>query len=110
AGGWQSAADWRPNQAVCRQSRVGHRLQDRSAGPATLPELRADAVAGAVPSGQLSGQLKLDFIARNTSQQLKLSGNLQLDNFVLNNHDGSPIVALSQLKATLTDVEPLISR
>src|SRR6185437_3386540 len=64
----------------------------------------------AVPSGQLSGQLKLDFIARNTSQQLKLSGNLQLDNFVLNNHDGSPIVALSQLKATLTDVEPLISR
>ncbi|WP_449428686.1 DUF748 domain-containing protein [Rhodanobacter umsongensis] len=64
----------------------------------------------AIPSGQLSGQLKLDFIDRNATQQMKLSGNLQLDNFAINNHDGSPIVVLGQLKATLADVEPLISR
>jgi hypothetical protein len=64
----------------------------------------------AIPSGQLSGQLKLDFIDRNASQQMKLSGNLQLDNFVLNNHDGSPIVALGHVNATLADVEPLASR
>src|SRR6185312_4168379 len=59
----------------------------------------------AIPSGQLSGQLKLDFIDRNASQQMKLSGNLQLDNFVLDNHDGSPIVALGHVSATLADVE-----
>ncbi|OOG56624.1 DUF748 domain-containing protein [Rhodanobacter sp. C03] len=64
----------------------------------------------AIPSGQLSGQLKLDFIDRNATQQMKLSGNLQLDNFALNTHDGSPIVALGRLNATLADVEPLISR
>jgi len=64
----------------------------------------------AIPSGQLSGQLKLDFIDRNATQQLKLSGNLQLDNFAISNHDGSPIVELGHASATLADVEPLVSR
>jgi hypothetical protein len=64
----------------------------------------------AIPSGQLSGQLKLDFVDRNATQQMKLSGNLQLDNFALNNHDGSPVFALGHVSATLADVEPLISR
>ena len=64
----------------------------------------------AIPSGQLSGQLKLDFNDQHATQQLKLSGNLQLDNFALGNHDGSPIVELGHVSAVLTDVQPLISR
>ncbi|MGC1550473.1 MAG: DUF748 domain-containing protein [Rhodanobacter sp.] len=69
----------------------------------------------AIPSGQLSGQLKLDFIDKsatdkNAAQQLKLTGNLQLDNFALSNHDNSPIVELGHVTATLADVEPLVSR
>jgi uncharacterized protein involved in outer membrane biogenesis len=64
----------------------------------------------AIPSGQLSGQLTLDFIDSKPTQQLKLTGNLQLDNFALGNHDGSPIVELGHASATLADVEPLLSR
>ncbi|MFA6230346.1 MAG: DUF748 domain-containing protein [Rhodanobacter sp.] len=63
-----------------------------------------------IPSGQLSGQLKLNFIDRNATPQLKLSGKLQLDNFALGNHDGPSIVELGHASATLADVEPLISR
>ena len=64
----------------------------------------------AIPAGQLSAQLKLDFIDRDASQQLKLSGNVQLDGFTLNTHDGAPIVELGHASATLADVEPLVSR
>ncbi|MGH8159497.1 MAG: DUF748 domain-containing protein [Rhodanobacter sp.] len=68
------------------------------------------ALPVAIPSGQLSAQLKLDFIDRNAVQQLKLTGNVQLDNFTLNTHDGAPIVELGHASATLADVEPLVSR
>ena len=68
------------------------------------------ALPVAIPSGQLSGQLKLDFINRHATQQMKLSGNVQLDNFALDNHDGTPIVELAHVSATLADVEPLVSR
>ncbi|OOG63393.1 hypothetical protein B0E46_10340 [Rhodanobacter sp. B04] len=64
----------------------------------------------AIASGQLSGQLKLDFIDRNATQQMKLSGNLQLDNFAVNSHDGMPIVELGHVSARLADVEPLVPR
>ncbi len=64
----------------------------------------------AIPGGQLSGQLKLDFIDRNATQRLKLTGNVQLDNFTLNTHDGAPIVELGHAGATLADIEPLVSR
>ncbi|MDE3210808.1 MAG: DUF748 domain-containing protein [Pseudomonadota bacterium] len=63
-----------------------------------------------IPSGQLSGQLKLNFVDSKAAQQLKLSGDLQLDNFAVSNHDGSPIVEFGHASATLADVEPLLSR
>lgn len=63
-----------------------------------------------VPSGQLSGQLKLDFIEQAAGQQLKLSGGLQLDKLAVDNRDGSPIVELGHADAALVDVEPLLSR
>lgn len=64
----------------------------------------------AIPSGQLSAQLRLDFIDRNAAQQLKLTGNVQLDSFTLNTRDGTPIIELGHASATLADVEPLVSR
>ncbi|WP_426702913.1 DUF748 domain-containing protein [Rhodanobacter sp. Col0626] len=68
------------------------------------------ALPVAIPSGQLSGQLKLDFIDRNATQQLKLTGTVQLDNFTLKSHEGTPIIELGHASATLADVEPLLSR
>ncbi|GAB2547650.1 DUF748 domain-containing protein [Rhodanobacter koreensis] len=64
----------------------------------------------AIPAGQLSAQLKLDFIDRNASQQLKLTGNVQLDNFTLDTREGAPIVELGHAGAALADVQPLVSR
>lgn len=83
---------------------VGHLDLSRYLGyvPTALPVT--------VPGGQLSGQLKLDFIEQKAGQQLKLSGELQLDNLVVGNHDGSPILELGHASAALADVEPLVSR
>ncbi len=64
----------------------------------------------AVTRGQLSGQLDLHFIAAQPTPQLRLSGKLQLDNFAVANHDGSPIVELGHAATIFDDVEPLLSR
>jgi uncharacterized protein involved in outer membrane biogenesis len=64
----------------------------------------------AVTRGQLSGQLDLHFIATQPTPQLRLGGTLQLDNFAMANHDGSPIVEFGRAATTLDDVEPLLSR
>ena len=64
----------------------------------------------AIPSGQLSGELELHFVQAKTGPQVRLGGQLDLDDFVLANHDGSPILALGHASAVLDDVEPLLSR
>lgn len=63
----------------------------------------------AIPSGQLSGQLELHFVQAEAGPQVRLGGQLELDDFTLANHDGSPIIALGHASAVLDDVEPLLS-
>nr|WP_253260727.1 DUF748 domain-containing protein [Rhodanobacter glycinis] len=70
--------------------------------PASLPVV--------IPSGQLSGQLELHFVQAKSGPQVRLGGQLTLDDFALTNHDGSPILALGHASAVLDDVEPLLSR
>lgn len=64
----------------------------------------------ALPKGLLSGDLELHFIQTTTTPQLRLTGNLQLDDFALNDNHGLPILALQQGNIALTDVQPLLSR
>jgi uncharacterized protein involved in outer membrane biogenesis len=84
----------------------------------TLDHLDLPRYLGYVPTplpitvarGQLSGQLELHFVATQPTPQVRLGGQLQLDNFALANHDGSPILELGHASTTLDDVEPLLSR
>lgn len=64
----------------------------------------------AVPKGRLSGKLDLHFVQTRPTPQLKLTGQLQLDGFVLGNHHGEPILELGHGSAELADVQPLLSR
>jgi uncharacterized protein involved in outer membrane biogenesis len=64
----------------------------------------------AVPKGRLSGKLDLHFVQTRPTPQLKLTGQLQLDGFVLGNHHGEPILELDHGSAELADVQPLLSR
>lgn len=68
------------------------------------------ALPVAIPSGRLSGQLQLHFVQAKAGPQVRLGGQLELDDFALTNHDGSPILALGHASAVLDDVEPLLSR
>lgn len=63
-----------------------------------------------IPRGQLSGQLDLHFLSTQPTPQLRLSGQLQLDNFALTARDGAPLAAVVHAAATLGDVQPLLSR
>ncbi|MEW9570732.1 DUF748 domain-containing protein [Rhodanobacter sp. Si-c] len=64
----------------------------------------------AIPRGQLSGQLELYFVQAKSGPQVRLGGQLQLDDFALTAPDGTPILALGHAGAALDDVEPLLSR
>ena len=64
----------------------------------------------AIPRGQLSGQLELHFVQAKSGPQVRLGGQLQLDDFALATPDGAPILELGHAGATLDDVEPLLSR
>ena len=70
--------------------------------PATLPV--------AIPRGQLSGTLDLHFVQAPTGPQVRLDGQLRLDDFALATPDGAPLLDMKQGSATLDDVEPLRSR
>ncbi|MBA2078098.1 DUF748 domain-containing protein [Rhodanobacter sp. PCA2] len=70
--------------------------------PAALPV--------AIPRGQLSGQLELHFVQAKSGPQVRLGGQLQLDDFALTTPDKTPILALGHANAALDDVEPLLSR
>jgi hypothetical protein len=70
--------------------------------PTTLPV--------AVPKGVLSGSVDLHFVQAKPTPQLQLTGNLQLDDFVLNSSHEQPIVSLQRANAQLVDVQPLVSR
>ncbi|WP_233511211.1 DUF748 domain-containing protein [Dyella psychrodurans] len=69
-----------------------------------------EPLPAAIPSGQLSGKLDLHFIDTKPTQQLRLDGQLQADNFVMTTHDNAPMLELGHGTAVLDDVEPLLSR
>jgi uncharacterized protein involved in outer membrane biogenesis len=69
-----------------------------------------EPLPAAIPSGQLSGTLNLHFIDVKPTQQLRLDGQLQADNFVMTTHDNMPMLELGRGTAVLDDVEPLLSR
>jgi Uncharacterized protein involved in outer membrane biogenesis len=64
----------------------------------------------AVPHGQLSGKLELHFTAGRNGNQLRLNGDLALDDFTLTTPDGNVLMELGHGSARLTDVQPLLSR
>ena len=64
----------------------------------------------AIPNGLLSGTLDLHFVQAKPTPQLQVTGNLQLDGFVLNSSKGEPITKLGHGAVQLVDVEPLLSR
>ena len=64
----------------------------------------------AIPRGQLSGQLELHFVQAKPDPQVRLGGQLQLDDFALATPDGARILELGHAGAALDDVEPLLSR
>jgi uncharacterized protein involved in outer membrane biogenesis len=69
-----------------------------------------EPLPAAIPSGLLSGKLDLHFIETKPSQQLRLDGQLQADNFVMTTNNSAPMLELGHGSMTLNDVEPLISR
>ena len=64
----------------------------------------------AIPNGLLSGTLELHFVQAKPTPQLQLTGNLQLDGFVLNSSKGEAITKLGHGTVQLIDVQPLLSR
>jgi hypothetical protein len=64
----------------------------------------------AIPKGLLSGKLDLHFVQAKPAPLLQLTGNLQLDDFALDNSDGEPVARLDHGSVELTDLQPLLSR
>ncbi|NKJ22113.1 DUF748 domain-containing protein [Dyella sp. SG609] len=64
----------------------------------------------AIPKGLLSGKLELNFVQTPDAPQVRLTGNLQLDDFALDSSKGEPIARLGHGTAELADVQPLVSR
>jgi uncharacterized protein involved in outer membrane biogenesis len=64
----------------------------------------------AIPRGQLSGKLDLRFVQAKSGPQIRLGGQLQLDNFALTTAGNTPLLELTHVDAALADVEPLLSR
>ena len=64
----------------------------------------------AIPKGLLSGKLDLHFVQAKPAPQLQLTGNLQLDDLVLDNSHGEPVARLDHGTVELTDLQPLLSR
>ncbi|HEX3125081.1 MAG TPA: DUF748 domain-containing protein, partial [Rhodanobacteraceae bacterium] len=64
----------------------------------------------AIPKGLLSGKLDLHFVQAKPAPQLQLTGNLQLDDFALDDSRGAAIARLEHATAELVDLQPLLSR
>ncbi|WP_266160324.1 DUF748 domain-containing protein [Dyella silvatica] len=94
--------------ASSRESTVNFKL-DRLDLPRYLAYAPV-ALPIAIPSGQLSGALQLRFVAAEPTPQLRLDGQLIVDDFKLANHDNTPLLELGHGTAALKDVEPLLSR
>jgi uncharacterized protein involved in outer membrane biogenesis len=91
-----------------RESTIGFQL-DRLDLPRYLGYVPA-AMPVAIPKGLLSGKLSLHFVQTQPTPQLQLTGNLQLDDFVLDSSRGEAIARLGHGNIELTDVQPLASR
>jgi uncharacterized protein involved in outer membrane biogenesis len=68
------------------------------------------ALPVAIPSGELSGQLEVHFLAGPPGAQMRLQGALTLDDFALTTASGSALLELAHGSAQLTDVQPLLAR
>ena len=64
----------------------------------------------AIPRGQLSGKLDLQFVQAKSGPQIRLGGQLQLDDFALATPNNAALLELTHADAALADVEPLLSR
>ncbi|MBD8900347.1 DUF748 domain-containing protein [Rhodanobacter sp. DHG33] len=64
----------------------------------------------AIPRGQLSGKLDLQFVQAKSGPQVRLGGQLQLDDFALATPGNVPLLEITRANAALDDVEPLLSR
>jgi len=64
----------------------------------------------AIKRGQLSGQLQLHFAQTKSGPQIRLGGQLRLDDLALATSTGDRILEAGSASATLADVEPLLSR
>jgi uncharacterized protein involved in outer membrane biogenesis len=64
----------------------------------------------AIPRSQLSGQLRLRFVQAASGPQLRLGGQLRLDDTALTTPAGAPLLELGHASAALDDVEPLLAR
>jgi uncharacterized protein involved in outer membrane biogenesis len=64
----------------------------------------------AIKRGQLSGQLQLRFAQTTAGPQVRLDGQLRLDDLALATPTGDRILEAQSASATLDDVEPLLSR
>jgi len=60
-----------------------------------------------VESGTLSGALKLRFLQNPGGNELGVSGIAVVDGLVLQEPDGGPLLSLTQIETSLTDVQPL---
>ena len=68
------------------------------------------ALSFAVPRGTLSGHVAVHFAQAAAGPQVRLGGDLQLDQFALATPAGAPIIELGHADVALDDVEPLLSR
>ncbi|MFC4528108.1 DUF748 domain-containing protein [Dyella halodurans] len=64
----------------------------------------------AIPKGLASGKLDLHFVQAKPTPLVELTGNLELDDFVLNSNHEQPILTLGHASVDLQDVQPLVSR
>lgn len=69
-----------------------------------------EALPVAIRRGQLSGQLQLHFVQAKSGPQVRLGGQLRMDDLALATTGGSPILEMDSGSAVLDDVEPLLSR
>ncbi|HXD35479.1 MAG TPA: DUF748 domain-containing protein [Rhodanobacter sp.] len=94
--------------ASSRESTIDFQL-DRLDLPRYLAYVPA-AMPVAIPKGLLSGKLSLHFVQTQPTPQLQLTGNLQVEDLVLNSIRGGAIARLGHGNIELTDVQPLASR
>jgi uncharacterized protein involved in outer membrane biogenesis len=63
-----------------------------------------------VQKGLLSGELEIHFVMSDTAPQMRLTGQLAMDDFNVTTADGKPLLELGHGTIALAGIEPLVSR